>query len=191
MARTVQWLERRTRDWKVAGSNPCRSDGRIFFSRVDFLCWLLFLYSFHPRVTAVARKSSRSFCQKCRWQVTAKHLTYAALHEVTWCMVVWCPQNLRRDGSSFTWHQPCQRCKYTTSVDIQKRAIKSWSLMKNHMRAQWVLKRAENSAIKAITNKSKIESLQERRENFLLRGRLSVLTLISVFVPPPGYHSST
>ena len=26
-------------------------------------------------------------------------------------MVVWCTQNLRRDGSSFTWHQPCQRCK--------------------------------------------------------------------------------
>ena len=31
----------------------------------------------------------------------------------------------RRDGSSFMWHQSCQRCKYTTSVDIQKRAIKS------------------------------------------------------------------
>ena len=30
-------------------------------------------YPFHPRVTAVARKRSRSFCQKCRWQVTAKH----------------------------------------------------------------------------------------------------------------------
>ena len=28
---------------------------------------------FHPRVTAVARKRSRSFCQKCRWQVTPKH----------------------------------------------------------------------------------------------------------------------
>ena len=28
---------------------------------------------FHPRVTTVARKKSRSFCQKCRWQVTAKH----------------------------------------------------------------------------------------------------------------------
>ena len=26
-----------------------------------------------PRVTAVAHKISRSFCQKCRWQVTAKH----------------------------------------------------------------------------------------------------------------------
>ena len=59
----AQWLERRTRDWKVAGSNPCRSGGRIFFSRVDYLCWLLFRYPFHPRVTAVARKRSRSFCQ--------------------------------------------------------------------------------------------------------------------------------
>ena len=69
----AQWLEHRTRDWKVAGSNPCWNGGRIFFSRVDFLCWLLFRYPFHPRVTAVARKKSRSFCQKCRWQDTAKH----------------------------------------------------------------------------------------------------------------------
>ena len=69
----AHWLERRTRDWKVAGSNPCWNGGRIFFSRVDFLCWLLFRYPFHPRVTTVARKKSRSFCQKCRWQVTAKH----------------------------------------------------------------------------------------------------------------------
>ena len=69
----AQWLEHRTRDWKVAGSNPCWNGGRIFFSRVDFLCWLLFRYPFHPRVTTVARKRPRSFCQKCRWQVTAKH----------------------------------------------------------------------------------------------------------------------
>ena len=70
----VQWLERRTRDWKVTSSNPCRSGGIIFFSRVNFLCWPLFRYPFHPRVTAVARKRSRSFCQRCRWQVTAKHV---------------------------------------------------------------------------------------------------------------------
>ena len=49
----------------------CRSGGRIFFSRVSFLCWLLFQYVFHPRVTAVACKSSQSSCQKCMWQVTA------------------------------------------------------------------------------------------------------------------------
>ena len=65
----AQWLERRTRDQKVAGSNPCWSGGIIFFSRVIFLCWLLFRYPFHTRVTAVARKRSRSFCQKCRLQL--------------------------------------------------------------------------------------------------------------------------
>ena len=43
---------------------------------------------------------------------------HVALREVTWCIVVWCGQELRRDGCSFMWHQPCQRCKYTTSVDI-------------------------------------------------------------------------
>ena len=45
----------------------------FFFSRVNFLCWLLFRYPLRPRVTSVARKRSRSFCQKRRWQVTAKH----------------------------------------------------------------------------------------------------------------------
>ena len=34
-------------------------------------------------------------------------------------MFVWA-HNLRREGCSFMWHQPCQRCKYTTSVDIKK-----------------------------------------------------------------------
>ena len=121
----------RTRDRKVAGSNPCRSGGRIFFSRVNFLCWLLFRYLFHPRVTAVARKRPRSFRQKCRWQVTAKHAYTLRM----WLCMKWHGDWLygvhrtRRDGSSFMWHQPCQRCKYTTSVDIQKRAIKSYSLM--------------------------------------------------------------
>ena len=38
-------------------------------------------------------------------------------------MIVWVHRT-RRDGSSFMWHQPCQRCNYTTSVDIQERAIK-------------------------------------------------------------------
>ena len=33
------------------------------------------------------------------------------------------------DKCSFMWYQPCQRCKYSTSVDIQKRAIKSYLLM--------------------------------------------------------------
>ena len=55
------------------GLNPCRSGRKIFFLRVNFLCWLLFWYPFHPRVTAIVCKRPRSVCQKCRWQVTAKH----------------------------------------------------------------------------------------------------------------------
>ena len=45
----------------------------------------LFRYPLHPRVTAVARKRSRSFCQKCRWQVTAKH-TYTLR---MWLCMMW------------------------------------------------------------------------------------------------------
>ena len=36
------WLECQTCDWKVASSNPCRRGWRIFFSRVNFVCWLSF-----------------------------------------------------------------------------------------------------------------------------------------------------
>ena len=65
-------LERNTSVSDTVGSNPCRSSRRIFFSRVDFLCWLLFWYPFHPHVT-VTCKRPWSFCQKCRWRVTAEH----------------------------------------------------------------------------------------------------------------------
>ena len=41
-AGTACWLERRTRDRKVASSNPGRSGGRISFSRGNFVCRLLF-----------------------------------------------------------------------------------------------------------------------------------------------------
>ena len=130
-AEIAQWLERRTRDQKVVGSNPCRSSGIIFFSSVNFLCWLLFRYPFHLCVNAVARKRPRSFCQKCGLQVTAK---YACTLRMWLCMKwhgawLYGVHRTRRDGSSFMWHQPCQRCKYTTSVDSEKRAIKTYSLM--------------------------------------------------------------
>ena len=81
--------------------------------------------------TAVAGKRPRSFCQKFRWQVTTKHAY--TLH--MWLCMKWHGAWLygvhrtRWDGSSFMWHQPCQHCMYTTSVDIQKCAIKSYSLM--------------------------------------------------------------
>ena len=40
-----------------------------FLLMVIFLFWLLLQYSIRACVTAAACKRSRSFCQKCRWQV--------------------------------------------------------------------------------------------------------------------------
>ena len=89
-------VERRTRDRKVAGSSPGRSGGRNFFSLVILLRWRLFRYPFHPRVTAVARNRSPWFCQKCKWQVTAKH---------TRTLGMW-PRNLVLDCIVYTEREP-------------------------------------------------------------------------------------
>ena len=127
----AQVLEHQIRDRKVTGFNPCKSSQIIFFSRVNFMCWLLFQYPLHPCVTAVACKRPRPFCQKCRWKVTAKYA--CNLH--MWLCMNWYGawlngvHRMRWDGSSFTWHQPCQRCKHTALVEIQNRARKSCSLM--------------------------------------------------------------
>ena len=86
-----------------------RSRGKIFFFRVNFLCWLLFQYLFHPYVPAVACKRSWSFCQKYRWQVTAEHACILC----KWLCMKWCDTvhgcmvyTEHADDSSFTWHQP-------------------------------------------------------------------------------------
>ena len=85
-------------------------------------------------------------------QLTRIHLTYVALHEVIWCMVVWCTQKLCQDDCSFMRHQPCQRCKYTTSVDIQKTRYKKLVIhVEPHASAVSLLKREENSAIQATS----------------------------------------
>ena len=72
---------------------------------------------------------------------------------------------------------------HPASVDVKQH--KSQKLMKGGGDSSVV--RAPDSWLKGRG----FESLLERRENFLLQGRLSVLTLISVSVPPPCYHSST
>ena len=104
----AQWLEHQTRDQKVLGSSPGWGGGIIFFSRVSV--W----YQFHPCVTTLACKRSQSFCQKCRWQFTAKHrcalwmwleINMTLCKLAHGCMV--CPQNLCRDGSSSIWYQLC------------------------------------------------------------------------------------
>ena len=70
-SRDSLFVERRTRDRKVASSNPGR---RILFFGVNFCVPTLIRCPLHPRVTAVARKRPWSLCQKCGWQVTPKHV---------------------------------------------------------------------------------------------------------------------
>ena len=110
------------------------------------------------------------------------HVTYVALHEVIWCMVVWCTLNLRRDGSSFMWHQSCQRCKNTTSVDIEKRAIKSYSLIitESHTSAVSLLESGEQRCMKTINNSSNVYKVQELCES---RGGRPELPVAAQIVP--------
>ena len=63
-----------TRDWKVVSSNPIRSGRKMFFSRVNFVCQLLFGARFTPVLLQWhVTNRPQSFCQKCKWQVTPKH----------------------------------------------------------------------------------------------------------------------
>ena len=126
-----------------------------FSSPGSTFCADSFSVSVPSRVTAVARKRSRSLCQKCRWQVTAKHACtlrmwlYMKRHSA-WLYGV---HRTRRGGSSFMWHQPCQRCKYTTSVDIQKKRYKKLlTPVESHASAVNLLESGEQHYIKAMNN---------------------------------------
>ena len=132
IAGIARWLERWTCDQKVAGSNPCRSAGIIFFSGVNFLCWLLFRYPF--RVTAEAKKKKKkekkkrrrswSFCQKCRWQVTAKYACtlcgFAWSDMVHGCMVYTEHVEMAAVLCGISHASAVTQCKYTALADIQK-----------------------------------------------------------------------
>ena len=139
----AQWSERRTRDRKVPGSSPGRSGGIIFFSRANFVCWPLVRYPFHPRVTAVARKdpghSAKSAGGRLQLNTHAPYLCgFEWSDPVNWCMVEWCTQNLRRDGSISrgTSHATTtERYQCITSLDINNTRYKRiQSLIHNHMR---------------------------------------------------------
>ena len=66
-----------------------------------------------------------------------------------------------------------------------------WFLLKSSWTCIYIYAERDSSVVRASDSWSKgpgFESRQERRENFLLQGQLSVLTLISVSVPPPCYR---
>ena len=67
------WSERRTRDRKVASSNPGSSGGRISFSRVNFVCWLLFGVRSIPVLPQWYVKDPGPSAKSAGAQVTPKH----------------------------------------------------------------------------------------------------------------------
>ena len=108
----AQWLEHPTREPKVPASSPCMSGWRIFFSGVNFLCWLLFLYPFHPRVTAVARKKILAILPKV--QVAGYSWTRMYLR-MRLCMTWHCKLHGLHTTCAETaavwrgWHKPCKQ----------------------------------------------------------------------------------
>ena len=82
------------------------------------------------------------------------------------------------------WHQPCQRCKYTTSVDIQKTRYKKLvTRVQSHASAVTLLKRAENSAIKAIINPIQSNCISVRfKQNQCLQEKLPTASFLRLII---------
>ena len=67
-------LVRAPDSWSKGCEFESRQDRRENFLLQSQLCVLtLVRCPFHPHVTPVTRKRPRSFCPKCRWQVTSIH----------------------------------------------------------------------------------------------------------------------
>ena len=113
----------RRRSSSVVRASDSWSKGRRFESqqgrRENFLrrqgqlfVLTLISVSVHPCVTAVTHKKSRHSAKSAGGRLQLKtHTRYACGFDwsdtVNLRMVVWCTQNVRRNGSSCMWHQPC------------------------------------------------------------------------------------
>ena len=81
---------------------------------------------------------------------------------------------------------PRSTSQSTDCWGVEQGTLRSGLQITNHLSQIWG--GGDSSVVRAPDSRLKgrgFESLLERRENFLLQGRLSVLTLISVSVPPP------
>ena len=104
----------------------------MFFSMVSFVCWLLFRYPFHPRNIAVARKRSGSFCQKCRWQVTAKHACTLRM----WLCMKW--RDMVHGCTVYTEHAETAAVWGGTSYVIHH--LGGYSKARYFKKSQWLIK---------------------------------------------------
>ena len=90
---------------------PAGAAGECFSLRLT-LCADSYSVSVPPRVTAVACKRPRSFCQKCRWQVIPKHAYFldpTTSERAYWAAIqAWCGNELTRNSSGNSRPQSSQ-----------------------------------------------------------------------------------
>ena len=87
-------VERRTRDRKVASSNPGRSGWRIFLSRVNFVWWFLFGVHSTLLLPQWNVKDPGHSAKKCKWQVIPKHAYTPWPNEVGVGCLCLCPSTM-------------------------------------------------------------------------------------------------
>ena len=87
LARTACWLNAGLVIERLQVRIPARAAGEISSPKLT-LCADSYSMSVSPRVTAVARKRPRSFCQKCRSQVTPKHAHTLDSKKSEWAVFV-------------------------------------------------------------------------------------------------------
>ena len=128
------------------------------FAKSCLMNWnyILFRYPFHPGVTAVALKRSNSFCQKCRWQVTAKHACTCIIMRL--CMkwmahscMVYTERAETAVVSYGTSHANAVSTPLRWILKKKKKAMKSYKKLVTHTEphasAVSLLERSENSAM--------------------------------------------
>ena len=84
---------------------------------------------------------------------------------VNWCMIVWYTQPLRRRGSSFTWHQPCNNqialgIRWVLKILLKKKKAhckRIQLLIQNYMQHERksLVESGGQSFVKVINNKIK------------------------------------
>ena len=161
-----------------------------FFLQGQLSVLILILVSIPPHVTAEAHERL-SFCQKWRWQVTAKHSCILCI----WLCIKWHGawlNGIHRTQccgvrSSFKRHQPCQYCKYTTLVTNQNAPLKashSCRISSEHSESAQEQRTAlyKNSPLQQLH-----EIVQELCESRGGRPELSVLTSLLVSVDVTNY----
>ena len=107
---------------KGHSSSPDRSGGKIFSSRVSFLCWLW--VSFPPLCYCSSIEKSWSPCLKCSWQLVAKQAPYMWLCMKWYDMVHGCMVHTESwECIEMAAVSHGTSCKYITWVDIQNLLI--------------------------------------------------------------------